>query len=114
MENNPRNNRVIKCRKCKEKFRVVGNLGELCPKCIFEEETLFREVRSYVRDRPGISINDVSDDLKVSKAKIMTYIREQRIQVINRNALILTCKNCGKVIPSGVFCQECLKFGKIK
>lgn len=105
-------NRIIKCRKCKDMFNINGVLGELCPKCIYEEDSTYQKVRSYVRDRPGVSIDDVADDLDVPKSKIMTYIREERIEVINKHALILNCKNCGKTINTGVFCTECLKFSK--
>lgn len=100
----------VKCRKCKTLFDVAGNIGQLCPKCIQAEEETYQKVRKYIKDKPGVLINEVSEALNVPPSKIMGYIREERLEIVNKNIAVLTCKNCGKIISSGMFCESCKKF----
>ncbi len=99
--------RTLKCRRCSQVFTVQGSLGQLCPNCIREEEEIYSKVRSFVKDNPGVSVQEVSEILSISRAKIMTYIKEERLEVTSNSKTILKCKNCGKPITTGLFCGDC-------
>lgn len=102
-------NNILRCRKCKTKFEVNGVVGQLCPRCLATEEETYQKVRAYIKERPGVGIDEVSEVLKVPRVKIMSYIREERIEIINKDVTLLKCKNCGKAISSGLFCGDCKK-----
>ncbi len=99
--------KTLKCRRCSQVFQVQGVLGQLCPNCIREEEAIYNRVRSFVKDNPGISVQEVSEILSVSRAKIMNYIKEERLEVTSNSKAALKCKNCGKPISTGIFCSDC-------
>lgn len=99
--------RSVKCRRCGKIFHVSGTLGQLCPNCIRDEEEIYLKVRSFVKDNPGVSAQEVSEILSVSRAKIMTYIKEERLEVTSDSKALISCKNCGKPITTGVFCADC-------
>lgn len=97
----------VKCRRCGSVFTVQGSLGQLCPNCIRNEEETYSKVRSFVKDNPGVSVQEVSEILSVPRTKIMNYIKEERLEVTGDSKTFLTCKNCGKSISTGVFCPDC-------
>ncbi len=99
--------RTLKCRRCSQTFTVLGTLGQLCPKCIRDEEDIYLRVRSFVKDNPGVSIQEVSEILSISRSKIMNYIKEERLEVTSNSKTVLKCKNCGKPITTGIFCADC-------
>lgn len=104
--------RTLKCRCCGKQFNASGALGKLCPNCIANEENTYLKVRSFVKDNPGVSIQEVSEILSVSKTKILGYVKEERLEVSNNGKSILTCKNCGIPIITGVFCGDCKRFNE--
>ncbi len=99
--------RTLKCRRCSTIFTVQGGLGQLCPTCIKAEETTYLKVRAFVKDNPGVSVQEVSEILSVSRTKIMNYIKEERLEVTANSKASLKCKNCGKTITTGIFCMDC-------
>lgn len=99
--------RTLKCRRCGIVFAVTGSLGQLCPNCIRTEEEIYAKVRAFVKDNPGVSVQEVSEILSVSRNKIMNYIKEERLEVTSTSKAALCCKNCGKPINTGIFCMDC-------
>ncbi len=98
--------KTIKCRKCSKVFTITGSLGQLCPSCIRDEEEIYLKVRSFVKDNPGVSVQEVSEILSISRTKILGYIKEERLEVTSSSKASLHCKNCGKSINTGVFCID--------
>ncbi len=99
--------RTLKCRRCSKVFTVQGTLGQLCPNCIKDEEATYLKVRSFVKDNPGVSVQEVSEILSISRSKILNYIKEERLEVASGSKAVLHCKNCGKPIVTGIFCMDC-------
>ncbi len=99
--------KTIKCRRCSKVFTLMGALGQLCPNCIRDEEETYLKVRSFVKDNPGVSVQEVSEILGISRTKILGYIKEERLEVTSSSKASLHCKNCGKTITTGVFCMDC-------
>lgn len=99
--------RELKCRRCGNMFTVSGALGQLCPNCIREEEDTYLKVRAFVKDNPGVSVQEVCEILSVSRSKILNYIKEERLEVTSDSKASLSCKNCGKSITTGIFCPDC-------
>ncbi len=99
--------RTLKCRRCGAVFTVTQSLGQLCPNCIRDEESTYTKVRAFVKDNPGVSVQEVSEILSVPRSKIMNYIKEERLEVTSSSKAALKCKNCGKSISTGIFCADC-------
>ncbi|KDR94753.1 flagellar operon protein TIGR03826 [Peptoclostridium litorale DSM 5388] len=90
--------------------RTFGSeFGEnLCKKCRNEAyENDFKKVREYLYDNPGSDVNEVSAATGVERTKIMLYLREERIEIIEDDNPFLKCSRCGKSIHKGKYCASC-------
>ena len=79
----------------------------MCPTCKEALETKFQEVKEYVRDHKGASINEVSEACDVEQAMIRQWLREERLELAEDSGIMLACDGCGALIRSGKFCLKC-------
>lgn len=104
---------LLNCKKCGRTF--ASEEGQtLCTKCLLINiEDDFRLVRDYLYDHPGADVTEVSAATGVAKAVILKLLKDERIEVISEDNIILRCEVCGKSIKSGRKCEECkLDFAK--
>lgn len=101
------NVRQLRCRRCKQIFEPMNTLGGLCPACTAEDARQYYIVREFVKDNPGISVNEVSTLLNISTRKILTYLREERLEVAEGSSTKLSCQQCGASILTGMYCDSC-------
>lgn len=102
------------CPNCGKLFVYVTK--NLCPACAKKDEENFRNVKDYLYDNPGATIDEVSEETGVDTKKILEYLKEGRLILKQNNASILSCESCGKPILTGRFCKNCItdmkqKFG---
>ena len=100
----------MELKNCASCGRTFGSeFGEsLCKKCRNEAyENDFKQVREYLYDNPGADVNEVSEATGVERSKIMHYLREERIEIIEEDNPFLKCSRCGKSIHSGKYCASC-------
>ncbi|MCL2610916.1 MAG: hypothetical protein FWE02_04475 [Defluviitaleaceae bacterium] len=90
------------CPRC----RKVANLltSNICEKCIEEEEEIYKKVYEHLKENPGLSVAELSIQTGVSTKKILGYVRDERIQMIEN---VLSCKICGEKIARGSLCLDC-------
>lgn len=83
---------------------------KLCRDCRLKEEELERQVMSYVRDHPGISIREAVQATGVSE-KIVKRMAREGMFVNNGLAtnFLYPCASCGKPISTGTYCTDCLQ-----
>lgn len=85
----------------------------ICPECREADERTFARVRDFLREFPGSSASAVVYYTGVAEKRVMRYLREGRIEIIDGNQNFLTCLKCGKPIKTGRYCDECyLKFNR--
>lgn len=97
---------VRNCRKCGRIFNyVVGPF--ICPRCREAMENKFQEVKSYVKENPGVSVPEVSEACEVESAQIYQWLREERLELTDGSAITLSCESCGRSIKSGKYCEQC-------
>jgi predicted amidophosphoribosyltransferase len=96
------------CSRC-GKFLEANEFGNLCIECVEKDEADFRRIKEYILEHPRAKIFNVSLDLNISISKIRRYLREGRLEIIEKNNLFLRCEMCGKPICSGSYCDECFK-----
>ena len=97
---------VMNCRSCGRLFNVLGN-EKLCPDCRKKLEDKFQEVKKYLDENPHSSMETVSRELEVSVKQIKQWVREERLILSDASEAGITCENCGKMIRTGKYCEEC-------
>lgn len=94
------------CAICRKIFSQNAK-ESICRDCIVAEEEKFQTVREYLKENPGASISQVSDETDVSTKKIMRYLKDGRIEISSSSGSILKCEKCGVSITTERFCREC-------
>jgi len=97
---------IRNCKGCNRLYQHIGG-PTLCPACREELENKFQEVKEYIYNNKGASINDVSEATGVSTRQIKQWIREDRLVLSEATADGITCEQCGIPICSGRFCEKC-------
>ncbi len=97
-----------RCRRCSKIFDNQGVLGSnICEECKIIEEQRFQQVRQIVKEKPGISLNEVSILTGVTPRKIMAYVKEERLEYTGESQAVLYCEECGEQIKTGRYCSRC-------
>ncbi len=76
-------------------------------KCREEMEVKFQEVKEFIRQNPGVGINEVSVACEVSSSQIQQWLREERLEVTENSPIFLMCEGCGANIRCGKYCDKC-------
>ncbi len=96
-----------RCRRCSGTFET-GVLGDkYCPTCYMIEEEKYQSVRELVKANPGISIGLVSEITGLSTRKIISYVKEERLEYVGESHAYLICEDCGMKIKTGRYCARC-------
>jgi hypothetical protein len=98
------------CKRCKKLFHYAGN--PLCHACIKLMDTNFNNVRDYIYDNPGATIDEVCTALEVDKADVHRWLAEGRLILSKGSPISLVCEQCGAPILTGKQCEKCL--GKLR
>ncbi len=97
---------VRNCRKCGKMFNYLSGMP-ICPACKELMEEKFQEVKEYIREHKGVGINEVADACDVEPAQITAWLHDDRLEVTEDSAIMLTCEGCGAQIRSGKYCDRC-------
>lgn len=97
---------VRNCKRCKRLFNYTDR-SRYCPACTEEIERLFHEAKEYIYKHPGVSIQEISDELEIEVAQIKEWIREERLSLSNASDGDIYCESCGVAITTGRFCENC-------
>lgn len=97
---------VINCKGCGRLFNALTRT-RLCPNCQAKLEEKFQEVKKYINDNPGSTIDAVSQECDVSAKQIKQWIRDERLSFSEESMQGIECEQCGTMIRSGRFCEAC-------
>ncbi|MDD6057336.1 MAG: flagellar protein [Clostridiales bacterium] len=97
---------VMSCKGCGRLFNFVGGTP-LCEACKRKLEEKFQEVKQYLRDNPGATIAQVSEEMDVAVKQIKQWIREERLALSDATVDGIVCEHCGIPIKTGRFCDKC-------
>lgn len=97
---------VVNCRTCGRLFNHLGG-PRLCPECVRAQEEKFQSVKAYLDEHHSAGIDEVSRETDVSTKQIKQWIREERLFISNPELAGIECENCGKLIATGRFCDNC-------
>ncbi len=99
---------VRNCRQCGRMFNYIGGVP-LCMRCKDELEDKFAEVKEFVRQNPGATIQMVSEENDVSVQQIRQWVREERLEFSKDSPVGIECEICGASIRTGRYCDACKK-----
>lgn len=102
---------IRNCARCKRIFIPVGN-EKICPDCRAEDIELEERVKSYVRDHPGITVNQLIEGSGAPRNLVWRMIQQGQFENSSLKDAKYPCGNCGKLITKGVYCYECA--GKLR
>ncbi len=92
------------CKKCKKFFNSLGR-EIYCPRCNDELEKEFQNVKKYLEENPNSNIVTIANECKVKENQIKEWIRQERLEI--KGGVGITCEKCGRMIPSGRYCDDC-------
>ena len=99
---------VRTCKNCRKLFNYLSG-PPICPTCARKLEEKFQEVKTYIEDNEGASIDEVSKECDVSAQQIKRWIKEERLVMKSASGEVMECEKCGKPILTGRFCDACKK-----
>lgn len=94
------------CCRC-GKILITGGFYDLCPECRQEDDSTFDTIRGYLYEHPYASLYEVSTNLNISVRRIKRYLREGRLEIVEKENIFLKCEKCGAPIQSGRYCDGC-------
>ena len=97
---------VINCKGCGRLFNALTRT-RLCPGCQAKLEDKFHEVKEFINNNPGSTIDIVSEACEVPAKQIKQWIREERLAFSEDSMQGIECEQCGAMIRSGRFCENC-------
>ena len=97
---------VINCKGCGRLFNALTRV-RLCPNCQEKLEEKFQEVKRYINENPGSTIDQVSQECDVSAKQIKQWVRDERLTFSEDSMQGIECEQCGAMIRSGRFCDAC-------
>ena len=97
---------VKNCRGCGRLFNYISG-AFLCPACRDKMEEKFQMVREYIRENPGVGIQQVSEACDVETSQVNQWLREERLELTEGSPLMLACMSCGSLIRCGKYCEKC-------
>lgn len=97
---------VRNCKNCGRLFNYL-NGPSICPACRDELENQFVQVKEYVRENPGATIQMVADDNGVTVQQIRQWVREERLEFSKDSPVGIECEICGATIRTGRYCEAC-------
>lgn len=99
---------MCNCHRCGKV--IVSETDSLCLSCFEEEEQEFKRIKEFLIENPLATVFQVSVTLDVSLNSIKRYLRQNRLEIIerdNQKNKFLRCEGCGVAISSGCFCKKC-------
>ena len=97
---------IRNCIRCKKIFRPVSE-EKMCSDCRAKELELEEHVKNYVRDHPGITVEELIEGSGAPSALVWRMIQQGLFENANLRGAKYPCGNCGKLITKGVYCYEC-------
>lgn len=97
---------VRNCKKCGKIFNYISGIP-ICPSCKEDTEKKFMEVKDYIRENKMAGITEVAEKCDVEVRQIRQWVREERLEFSAESPVGIDCENCGEMIRSGRFCENC-------
>ncbi|MBE3519448.1 MAG: MerR family transcriptional regulator [Firmicutes bacterium] len=98
---------VRNCQRCGKLFRYVG--VPICRECQAKEEEQYAAVKAYLKENPGATVPEVNKATGVPVEVIVDFVKKGLLVIAGTGDLQPRCRICGKPIPAGQVCSQCLE-----
>ena len=99
--------KIRNCVRCKRIF-IPASSEKMCPDCRAKELEMEERVKSYVRDHPGITVNELIEGSGAPSKLVWRMVEQGQFENSSLKNAKYPCGNCGKLITKGIYCSECL------
>jgi flagellar operon protein (TIGR03826 family) len=98
---------LANCSRCGKVFPKVGK--RICSDCLAKDEELYKEVRKYLEENPGKTVQEVAQHCNVNPKKIYDFLKEGRLEGVSfaPGSAQWQCESCGSPITAGTLCNRC-------
>lgn len=96
---------VDHCKRCGKVFQVA--FSPYCPDCITFVRTELERCSAYLRKNLDSTLGELSQATEVPIQKIIHYINEGKLYVLDYPNLGYPCYFCGNEIKRGYLCPDC-------
>jgi len=93
------------CPRCGKLFSRT--IREICFNCHQELEKDYERVVQFLKENPGLTLNELSEATGVGVKQITRWVREGRISIAMAPNLVIACEVCGTPIREGTLCESC-------
>lgn len=97
---------ICVCNICGRSFENTASVN-ICKNCIEQDISDFNKIRDYLFIHPKAKMLEVSTNLDIPIRKIKRFLRESRLEIVEKDNPFLKCDNCGKPICLGTLCEDC-------
>lgn len=97
---------IRNCIRCNKIFMPASG-EKICGDCRNKELEMEEHVRLYVREHPGITVNQLIEGSGAPKSLIWRMIQQGQFENSGLRDAKYPCGNCGTLITKGVYCNEC-------
>ncbi|OUM98879.1 MAG: flagellar protein [Paenibacillaceae bacterium ZCTH02-B3] len=93
------------CPRCGKLFSRT--VRDICYNCHQELEKQYERVVAYLKEHPGLTLNELAEATEVSAKQITRWVREGRISIAQAPNIVIACEVCGTPIREGTMCDSC-------
>jgi len=97
---------ALNCPRCGKIFVKIRD--PICDACMKKEEEIFEKVREYVKENPNQTIAEICEACEVTTKRILSYLRDGRLEASTGLQGESVCSKCGKPIRTGRMCEKCI------
>lgn len=99
---------LANCPGCGKLF--VKETKNQCKACYEKDEADFETVYRFFKSKENVraTLSEASEQTGVSEKKIIRFIKEGRLRLIELPNLTYPCESCGRKIREGKYCETCM------
>ena len=95
------------CALCGRLFESYSYNKKICQKCAEKEEEYYQQVKTLIREQPGMTFKDIIAETVVPERLMRRWLQDGRLEVNTRESFGLKCERCRKEILQGKYCVDC-------
>ena len=95
------------CSMCRNEFYTT-DLSKVCPSCVMTEKVRYSEIRDYIYNNPGTTVDYLVNNFGVTRQTIKRYLKDCKLEISDKElGHFLMCESCRMPINTGRYCTRC-------
>ncbi len=104
----------VTCSNCGGEMGQIARGTYRCLDCGQEDYDSYQKVRNYLNKQGPRSVTQIMRATGVPRATIEFFLRDERLEIPESDAMRLICRGCGTSIRTGVLCDRCKRSSNVK